>query len=95
MTFATPWPRSSTIPGTLPGRPVDPDNWHITLRFLGRTEPVQRDLVLADIDEHVAQAPFTLGFGGLGAFPRPGRATVLWLGIEQGADELGWGCRSV
>jgi len=75
-------------PRDLPGRPVDPDNWHITLRFLGRTEPVQRDLVLADIEEHVAQAPFTLGFGGLGAFPRPGRATVLWLGIEQGADEL-------
>lgn len=75
-------------PRDLPGRPVDPDNWHITLRFLGRTEPVQRDLVLTDIDQHVMQAPFTLGFGGLGAFPRPGRATVLWLGIEQGADEL-------
>lgn len=72
----------------LPGRPVDPDNWHITLRFLGRTEPMQRDLVLADIDQHVMQGPFTLSFGGLGAFPRPGRATVLWLGIEQGVDEL-------
>jgi 2'-5' RNA ligase len=75
-------------PRELPGRPVDPGNWHVTLRFLGRTEPMQRDIVLAHIDQELAQRRFTLGFGGLGAFPRPGRATVLWLGIEQGADEI-------
>lgn len=72
----------------LPGRPVDPENWHVTLRFLGRTEPVRRDLVLAAVDQDLAQTPFTLGFAGLGAFPRPVRATVLWLGIERGAEEL-------
>ena len=72
----------------LPGRPVDPQNWHITLRFLGRTEPPQRDIVLAHVAQDLTQTPFRLAFDGLGAFPRPGRATVLWLGIERGAEEL-------
>jgi 2'-5' RNA ligase len=33
-------------------------------------------------------APFTLELGGAGAFPSARRASVLWLGVRDGADGL-------
>lgn len=72
----------------LPGRPSAPANWHVTIRFLGSTTALQRDRVLEFLDEHLAVEPFTIGFGGLGAFARPTKATVLYLRIENGADRL-------
>ena len=73
--------------GLLPGKPVRPENWHVTLRFLGVTTPIQRDRVVGSLAENPVVEPFTLGFAGLGAFPGASRATVLWLGIVRGADE--------
>ncbi len=72
----------------LPGRPTPPGNWHLTLRFLGSTDALQRDRVLEFLDEHLVVEPFTLGFAGFGAFPKPSRATVLWLGVGRGSDEV-------
>jgi 2'-5' RNA ligase len=73
----------------LPGRPGPPDNWHVTLRFLGSTTASQLDRLVHRLDDGDLGAPFTMSFEGLGAFPRPARATVLWLGISRGADRLG------
>jgi 2'-5' RNA ligase len=72
----------------LPGRPVAPPNWHITLRFLGQTDETRYERVLGTLSESELGAPFTVRFSGLGAFPRPSRATVLWLGIDEGAGPL-------
>ncbi|MEA3510005.1 MAG: RNA 2',3'-cyclic phosphodiesterase, partial [Actinomycetota bacterium] len=72
----------------LPGRPAPPDNWHLTLRFLGATDALQRDRILEFLDEHLVVEPFTVGFTGLGAFPKPSRATVLWLGVGRGSDRV-------
>jgi RNA 2',3'-cyclic 3'-phosphodiesterase len=72
----------------LPGRAVRPENWHLTLRFVGWTDPVGYERILGGLGDLDLGASFTMGFGGLGAFPRPRRATVLWLGIEQGVEEL-------
>ena len=72
----------------LPGKPVPPPNWHITMRFLGPTDDVAFERLLAALGEADLGAPFSISFGGLGAFPRPARATVLWLAIERGADRL-------
>lgn len=72
----------------LPGKPVPPQNWHLTLRFLGSTEEQQRDQVLGFLDEHALTLPFVLGFGALGGFARPVRATVLWLGVNRGTEDL-------
>jgi 2'-5' RNA ligase len=63
---------------------------HITLKFLGPTEPerlpeVQRRCTAVA----AAGSPCDLRIEGLGAFPRPGRATVLWAGVGDSAGMLG------
>jgi 2'-5' RNA ligase len=78
----------TTLDGPLPGRPGPPHNWHITLRFLGKLDQAALETLLGRLDEVDLGAPFELGFGGLGAFPRPNRATVLWLGTTGGSDAL-------
>lgn len=73
----------------MPGRPVHPRNWHVTLRFFGATTPDQRDRLVGLLGAALSELdPFRIRFGGLGAFPRSERASVLWLGIAAGADAL-------
>ena len=71
----------------LPGRPVRPENWHLTLRFLGDVDEAGTDWVIREVDAAERGPAFTVRWGSLGAFPRPRRATVLWLGLERGAEE--------
>lgn len=69
-------------------RATPPANLHATLRFLGDTG----DAAAARIDDALARhplpLPFTVELAGLGAFPRPGRASVLWLGFGEGREAL-------
>jgi 2'-5' RNA ligase len=72
----------------VPGRAVPAANWHLTLRFLGATEPARRARVVEELRRSPAHARFTLALDRLGAFPRAARATVLWVGVGEGAGEL-------
>lgn len=72
----------------LPGRPVPPGNWHLTLRFLGDTSAARAAEFLERMRSADLGPCFALEFGGCGAFPRPARASVLWLGIGDGAEPL-------
>jgi 2'-5' RNA ligase len=58
------------------------------MRFLGPTDEVAFDRLLASLAGAALGGPFSIAFGGLGAFPRPARATVLWQAIDAGADRL-------
>lgn len=71
------------------GRWVKPENWHVTVKFLGRTYPRLVDRV----HEACRQAasgirPFRVGVEGMGVFPGPGRARVLWVGLVDRDESL-------
>ncbi|MGH8949957.1 MAG: RNA 2',3'-cyclic phosphodiesterase [Acidimicrobiia bacterium] len=72
----------------LPGRVIPAENWHITLRFLGRTDEVAYDRLLGAMDGSDLGSTFDLGLGELGAFPRARNATVLWLAVTNGGERL-------
>ena len=72
----------------IPGRRVPAENWHLTLRFLGDTSAAAYQRVGDALDHAPLGERFPLRLGGLGAFPRPARAAVLWLGIEEGGEAL-------
>ena len=68
---------------------VAPDNFHITLMFLG---DVAEDR-LSEVHEAISDAvrglqPFTMSFSGLGVFPNLSRPRVVWAGVEQGREQL-------
>jgi RNA 2',3'-cyclic 3'-phosphodiesterase len=68
----------------VPGKPVPPESWHVTLRFLGTTSALTRDRFMHELDETITVAPFRLRLRSLGSFPRSDKATVLWIGADGG-----------
>ncbi len=77
-----------SLPKTLPGKPVPPENWHFTLRFLGSTTAEARDQIIQRLKAATCGARFNIRFSELGAFPNPRRARILWLGVNEGGDRL-------
>jgi 2'-5' RNA ligase len=68
---------------------TDPAGWHLTLAFLGATDPASVP-GLADRLEATAAPfhPFAVSTGRAGAFPRPDAAQSVWLGIDDPDDRL-------
>jgi 2'-5' RNA ligase len=68
---------------------VRPELMHLTLAFLGEVSGDFLESAKARLGE-VAQRhkAFTAQLKGLGAFPSPSRARVVWIGTEQGKDEV-------
>ena len=77
-----------SLPQNLPGKPVPAENWHFTLRFLGATDADARDKIVERLHTAACGAPFSIRFSELGAFPKPGRARILWVGIDEGAERM-------
>ena len=75
-------------PLSLPGQLVPPENFHLTLRFLGETDVVSYDRLCSELDQSEFPAAFRLRLGGLGAFPTPRNATVAWVGVRDERDLL-------
>lgn len=62
----------------------DPSSWHVTLAFLGETDPATIGVLAARLElVAAAHAAFALATGGLGGFPSASRARVAWYGIED------------
>lgn len=69
---------------------VLPESWHITCAFMGRVAEDAVDGFDEALNAVAARTrPFAVTVAGAGAFPHPDAAKVLWLGVSQGATELG------
>jgi len=84
--------RLSEVQGTLLNtgadlKLVEPQNIHVTMRFLGDITPHMVDLIHEEMKK-ISFAPFDIELRGLGAFPSLRYARVVWAGIHKGAEEL-------
>lgn len=64
---------------------VPVENMHLTLKFIGDVSPAQLDALAQMTTAEAACAPFSMEVGGLGSFPTPRRARVIWIGIHAPA----------
>jgi 2'-5' RNA ligase len=72
-----------------PVRWVQPESAHLTLHFLGETEPERAELVRLALPGVVANhAPFDLRTAAFGVFPSFRRPRVLWLGLHGPVHRL-------
>lgn len=73
----------SALAGGIPGAKwVAPENYHLTLRFIGEVEPWRAD----EVDEALAgirASRFELALRGVGTFEKAGRIHALWVGVER------------
>jgi 2'-5' RNA ligase len=62
---------------------VAPQNVHLTLKFLGDISSATLEHLAETINvEAASHSMFSMSVGGLGAFPNPCRARVIWIGLE-------------
>ena len=67
------------IPGA---RWVPPENYHLTLRFIGEMPGYRAEEIDASLA--VLKAPgFSLTLAGVGTFHKGGRSVSLWVGVER------------
>jgi len=69
--------------GEAPVRWVPVENIHLTIKFLGDVSESNIDMLtdfLQSIANNVKQFEFSVG--GLGAYPKPHRPRVIWVGVE-------------
>ncbi|MFW6017975.1 MAG: RNA 2',3'-cyclic phosphodiesterase [Halapricum sp.] len=85
----------ATVQGLLEGASglnvVDPEQAHVTLKFLGETDEEHIPELtgeLAEATEAAGVDPFEATFGGLGVFPSLEYISVVWLGVREGGDRL-------
>lgn len=68
---------------------VAPENLHVTLKFLGDVQEDALPEVFSAVEKAAGSVrSFELAMSGLGAFPNPQRARVVWVGAEKGREEL-------
>lgn len=72
----------------LPGRRTPPENWHITLRFLGECTDTQAERIMNSLSQTCDIGKGTVWGTGLDAFPRLAMAGVLFVTIEDEARLL-------
>jgi len=66
-----------------PVRWVEPDRFHLTLKFLGQVRKESLPGIEGVLGRIAgATGPFTMEFSGFGAFPTLRRPWVLWVGVD-------------
>jgi 2'-5' RNA ligase len=69
---------------------IPPEMWHITLQFLGELNDQELTRVYSALNSWSPKAAgFELKIQGVGAFPDPQDARVLWLGVQNSQELQG------
>jgi RNA 2',3'-cyclic 3'-phosphodiesterase len=69
-------------------KPVEPHNFHFTLIFLGEITDHDVDSIKEKLAGFQFE-PFTITYTGIGAFPKPTHARIIWVGIDpEGVQRL-------
>jgi 2''-5'' RNA ligase len=68
-------------------KPVERENLHITLKFLGEINETVVD-ILKNALKKVKFMKFNVHVYGLGAFPKVSNPRVVWAGVKEGFQEL-------
>jgi 2'-5' RNA ligase len=61
---------------------VAPENFHFTLMFLGEITEAQVAEIQSVLSS-ISFAPIEITYAGVGAFPRPDAARVVWVGVDK------------
>jgi len=65
------------------------ENIHLTLKFFGNVAIDRISAISAAAARAVREfSAFQIGVGGTGVFPRPSRAQVLWIGVDDPSGKL-------
>jgi len=75
----------SSLGGDL--KPVERENIHLTLKFLGNVSASRVEEVKAALAQ-VTFPPFSLEIKGAGAFPNLKRMNVIWVGVGEGWSQV-------
>ncbi len=68
---------------------VEPENMHLTLKFLGEVRQNETWKVCQAMTDSVAAiGSFDIQCHGAGAFPKIERPRSIWIGVTQGSEEL-------
>lgn len=68
---------------------VNPENIHITLRFLGNLSPKKAKIIINEFPRWFdGLNAFETKIDHLGAFPKTERPRVIWLGLHKNADMI-------
>ena len=67
---------------------VSKENLHLTLKFLGEVPENQVNRLARELETLKKEKKIEVKLGGLGSFLDRGSVRVLWIGIEQGNQEI-------
>jgi 2'-5' RNA ligase len=79
--------KDSIIATGVPMKPVETQNMHITLRFIGEV-PLAIVEEVKNILTSFKFSKFRIVLQGVGAFPTITRPRVIWVGVREGGEEL-------
>ena len=68
-------------------KPVERENVHLTLKFLGNVSSSRLSEVKLALSRLIFE-PFTMKIKGTGAFPSLTRMNVIWVGISEGWSQI-------
>ncbi len=76
--------------GNLPLRWVEPNNIHVTLKFLGDIDAAITGKITAALEAAARGSnPFNIEVSGLGVFPNMNRIQIIWVGLFGELEKLG------